>query len=415
MNRFILSVGVIAIFMITSCSSDDNLVEELKKEDVPATTVRKQITLSRAEEQIVGDINEFTFKLFAEEANVTAAMSQSILSPVSAYTYLSMMANGAVGTTLSEYLSMLNVGQDGLDALNIFNNRLATELVALDENVKMHIANSIWETPEVIFKDGFVHAITSQYGAVKYFNDFSVSQTPFNDWLKLNTDGMITSYLDYRSVPKYLVANVCCFKGKWATPFEVKNTKIMSFKNAHGEFKNCDMMNGNIKGCYALTSDSISAYRFYYGSGAWRFTIIMPEDEDLDINTLIPHLTVGKWNEINNEMGSAKIKASMPKFNIDRYSYLSVPLKNMGFNMAFGTNADYSGMCDEKVLADLTQRVRIEVDEDGTKGAVISSSDELLADNPLPVTMNANRPFIFIVDEASTKAILFIGVVRDIN
>ncbi len=81
----------------------------------------------------------------------------------------------------------------------------------------------------------------------------------------------------------------------------------------------------------------------------------------------------------------------------------------------FTSGADFSGLSASPVKVNKVKQVtRIEVDEDGTKAAAVTSTE---FDSAMPVEsyeMVVNRPFAFIIAEQSTGAVIFLGQVKQL-
>lgn len=89
----------------------------------------------------------------------------------------------------------------------------------------------------------------------------------------------------------------------------------------------------------------------------------------------------------------------------------------MGMGIAFSNLADFSGMSDHPAKISLVkQDTYISTDEEGTEAAAVTVVGMVLTSvNPAAkVIFDANRPFIYLVCENSTGAILFMGSVSKI-
>ena len=79
----------------------------------------------------------------------------------------------------------------------------------------------------------------------------------------------------------------------------------------------------------------------------------------------------------------------------------------------FTSGADFSNFASGNLsISKMLQKAKIEVSEEGTKAsAVTMAMVELTALRPEPrkVEFHANRPFIYMITERSTGAILFMG------
>jgi serpin B len=87
----------------------------------------------------------------------------------------------------------------------------------------------------------------------------------------------------------------------------------------------------------------------------------------------------------------------------------------MGMPAAFTENADFSGMTGNRELfiSDVIHKAFVSVDEKGTEAAAASAVvfGETAAGSPAdqPVKVTIDRPFIFLIRDINTRAILFVG------
>jgi len=94
---------------------------------------------------------------------------------------------------------------------------------------------------------------------------------------------------------------------------------------------------------------------------------------------------------------------------------LTNAFKSLGMTAPF-SNADFSGISDKYnlVISDIIHKAFIKVDEKGTEAAaataIILGRDTTASSYPIFV---ADRPFIYLIRDTQTKAILFMGRVMD--
>jgi serpin B len=80
--------------------------------------------------------------------------------------------------------------------------------------------------------------------------------------------------------------------------------------------------------------------------------------------------------------------------------------------------AQFEGMSDLTSLfvGAVQQKDFVEVDEEGTEAAAVTEVDWLgapLETPPPPFKMTVDRPFVFLICDAFTEAIIFLGAVVD--
>ena len=114
----------------------------------------------------------------------------------------------------------------------------------------------------------------------------------------------------------------------------------------------------------------------------------------------------------------------MPKFEFESQFMLSRTLEQMGMSNAFdrGTS-DFSGMDGNSCFAgdepclfiqDVIHQAFVSVDEQGTEAAAATGVVvQLESERPDPVLVAIDRPFMFLVRDSDTGAILFLGRVLD--
>src|SRR5215217_6568651 len=102
------------------------------------------------EPSLVAANSRFAFKLFAELAK--SNIEQNVfISPTSVALALAMAYNGARGETARAIARALELGEVDQDAFNRANAALLESLGALDPQVVLAIANSLWAQQSASF------------------------------------------------------------------------------------------------------------------------------------------------------------------------------------------------------------------------------------------------------------------------
>jgi len=106
----------------------------------------------------------------------------------------------------------------------------------------------------------------------------------------------------------------------------------------------------------------------------------------------------------------------MPRFEFDSRFGLSEALEALGMPAAFSGGADFSGMTGNKELfiSDVVHKAFVSVDEAGTEAAAATAVImKLAAVAEEPVAVTIDHPFVFLIRDIETSAILFVGRVVD--
>jgi serpin B len=83
---------------------------------------------------------------------------------------------------------------------------------------------------------------------------------------------------------------------------------------------------------------------------------------------------------------------------------------------AFTESADFSGMNGGRdlLIQDVLHKAFVSVDEDGTEAAAATAVIIGTTSMPLdPIAMTLDRPFVFLVRDTATGAVIFLGRVVD--
>ena len=156
-----------------------------------------------------------------------------------------------------------------------------------------------------------------------------------------------------------------------------------------------------------------------YGNQAFSMVVLLPKAGKKlgDINNLLREGSA--WSTLNSSLRSTTVDLRLPRFKTEYNIRLNDLLTDMGMGVAFAPGqADFSRMSDlEAFISFVDQFTYISTDEEGTEAAAVTVVGvELTSAGPSrEVTFHANRPFIYLIREQSTGAILFMGAVKNFD
>ena len=106
---------------------------------------------------------------------------------------------------------------------------------------------------------------------------------------------------------------------------------------------------------------------------------------------------------------------SMPKFKMDLKYNLKKPLQDLGMADAFDPDlADLSGIAPLLFVKGATHKTYADVNEEGTEAAAVTVIvTAFISQPPPPPRFIADHPFIFIIQDDESGAILFMGRLSD--
>jgi serpin B len=317
----------------------------------------------------------------------------------------------------------------------------------VDDKVTLNIANAIFVNKNWTLKSQFQQDMKNYYDAKAESLDFGSPQTldHINGWCKEKTNDMIPSILD--EVDPYMVSyllNAIYFKADWASKFDQKNTKTETFTTESGSTQ-LPMMHQNVLIQY-INKGMFSAVKIPYGNGMWNMMVLLPEEgftTDEIINQLATYgingiegggffCTTGMSKEEINacKFSPHEVDLKLPRFETSSDTdelNISEPnkkkgligiMQKMGIQRAFvdGT-AEILNMCEgpNLYIAMMRQKAKIKVNEEGSEAAAVTVAGvtfKSAGGGPVEypkATFHANRPFVYVIQEASSGVILFVG------
>jgi len=111
-----------------------------------------------------------------------------------------------------------------------------------------------------------------------------------------------------------------------------------------------------------------------------------------------------------------QVVLTMPKFTFRSEALLKDALSELGMPIAFSDGADFSGMTTQEPLAiaDVIHQAFIAVDEKGTEAAAATAVVmRATSAPPRQIELRIDRPFLFLIQDDETGAILFLGRLSD--
>lgn len=405
------AVGFVA--SMAACSDDGG--------SKSSSTPREDIPVSRSEEALVEANNDFAYKWLEVMNEAETESDNFVISPLSLSMALSMTANGAAGVSQSEILEVLGFDAEDMDVANSFNRKLIEKLPALDNVVKLRLANSMWipENMSQLLKSSFSSTLMDNYQApVTAVEDMSSQQTLdlINGWCAEKTDNVIPVIFK-EALPSstlMVLANALYFKGEWTEKFEKSKTIQAAFSNADGSISQVDYMRKSDAELRAFSDDKYSVAAFPFGNEAYSMIVVLPE-EGVSLDECVKELDGDDITKLaqNRMFGKFSMNVRIPKFTVEYEKELNEILESMGIRSIFG-NADFSGMWDGNVsmgISMVKQRAKIEVDEDGAEAAAVTviKGDTMSPGPMVGKDFIVDRPFVFIIAEHSTGLPLFMG------
>ena len=332
----------------------------------------------------------------------------TIFSPYSIYSCLSMTAAGAQGDTLTEMQKVLRLPSD----LTQVSDALYTNNQSLQKNLK--IANSLWIAPQFTVRADFRKTIEVDFHASVENVDFSSSAAvdTINQWIAQNTDQKITQLFSPKDIDgstRLVLANALYFSGKFLKPFNPKLTAPQSFWTDTASTMETPMMQDTGSFSYA-EDDAFQTVALPIEGGHVALVVFLPKQKIF--SGLSSMMTSDKFNSTLANLALQKVHVTLPKFTLKQRFDLNQILSQLGLITAFTPGANFSGI-DGKLdlyLSKVLHEAFFAVDENGiVAAAATAASINMRSTGQPPKEFSADHPFIFALVDLQTKIPLFYG------
>ena len=430
MKKLLLLIPAVVALM--GCSSDstgnDRDDGEMVIDMLPET---RSIVLTQEQRAFVGKNTDFSFDLFRAISQMPAGKKSSIISPISVTYVLGMLNDGAAGNTAKEISSVVGFGEGKTQAVNDFCKKLIDEAPKTDPSVTLEIANIVIgnDYRHVGFEPPYVRDMQDYYRAEITNLDFSQKTETLaevNGWCNDKTHGMIPEILnesELKANALLLLMNAIYFKATWAEKFDPADTRYKTFTTEGEKTQSLPMMHRKALAQYS-ENDVCTMLNLPYGSGdKWSMKVLLPR-EGKTVDDVIATLNAESWQQLRYNGWSPIVDIEMPRFKTTFETDLVEPLSAMGAPTMFTPDlAEFPNICSnfkqDLYVGLMKQKAAIEVDEEGTKasavtvaGFVDSAGGPWDIEKPMNVDFHANRPFVYVIQEASSGVIFFLGTYR---
>ncbi|KAG5542205.1 hypothetical protein RHGRI_021914 [Rhododendron griersonianum] len=368
---------------------------------------------------------------FAKQVSQSKSMdSNLVFSPPLIHIGLGLIAAGSKGQTQSQVLSFL--GSKSTDDLNSLTSQLVS-LVFADGGPTggptLSYANGVWVDQSLSLKPSFKKVVDTVYKAALNHVDFCTQAVEVtnevNQWAEKETNGLIKEVLPSDSVDdstRLIFANALYFKGAWIEKFDASETKDQEFHLLNGSSVQVPFMTSKEEQFVsAFNSFKVLKLPYKQGEDKRRFSMYfflpnargglsaLMEKVSSESGFLDRHLPCRR-----EEVGRFRI----PKFKFSFGFEASEVLKGLGLVLPFSPGeARLTEMVESTTVgrnlyvSSIFHKACIEVNEEGTEAAAASALGLRVCCSREKIDFVTDHPFLFVIREDMTGAVLFIGQV----
>ncbi len=346
----------------------------------------------------------------------------AVMSPVSLELALAMTRSGARGETAAQMDRVLHLeGKSGVE-------EAATEALRTWKD-ELRVVNRLFGETTYTFKPEFVALTARVYGAPLERLDFQKSPEPsrskINGWVAGETKDRIQDLIPAGAIvadTRLVLTNAIYLLAEWEDPFMDAFTTPADFFAGDKTVK-AQMMSQTEHARFAQL-DGMKILEKSYAGGALAMTFLLPDAPDglppMEAS-LTPEL-LGGWIAT---LADDRVQIALPRFTVEPAESIDVKqyLAEMGMPLAFQRlQADFTGIADPPspedrlYISNVFHKAFVKVDEKGTEAAAASAVVMAKAGGapqaPKSV-FRADHPFLFLIRDLRSGAILFVGRVVD--
>ncbi len=389
-------------------------------EDTPKSS---SLAADTNRDAVVRGANDMAFDLYRQF--VAGNDKNCFFSPHSIATALAMVKAGATGQTGDEIAAVLHFsGADGDLHAGYGSLRAALRGGADERGYEIRAANRLWAKPNLKLETPFVDTLRGRYGgelgAVDFAANPDAARQAINAWVADQTGDRIRDLMQPHTInreTRAVLANAVYFNGKWTENFDPYDTKPLPFDAVDGR-RRVETMSQQVALPYAEV-DGVQAVALTYGSPELderaAMLVLLPRVGDGTLGTLEKSLSAEYVEKIVGQLKSQEVKVYLPKFTFSDSFDLRENLAQLGIQRAFDVeNAEFDGITTTERLyvEHVVHQAFIRVDEKGTEAAAATGGSFGFGGVTAPpkrVVFRADHPFVFLIYDARTRSILFLG------
>jgi serpin B len=371
-------------------------------------------------------VNDFGLDLYSK---LKIKSGNIFISPYSISTALGMAYAGAKGDTAKEMAKVLHFSLPHEKQAESMAELMRSVQPTSEDSYTLMISNALWGQKGFGFLPQFLDILKKYYGAgleeVDFAKDTEGSRIIINQWVEENTKQRIKDLIKSGMLSGYtrlVLTNAVYFKGIWQDKFEKTATSEQDFYDIDQKILKVSMMN-NSKSYKYFENDSLQVLELPYKGDKISMLVLLPKEKDGVINLGLD-LNAENLDIWLKGLSETEVNVYLPKFELEYDCNLSDILINLGMAQAFSQEqADFSGMNGKGwdspqhlILDKVIHKAWVKVDEEGTEAAAATAV--VMMTNSIsvakePKQFKADHPFIFIIHDNPSGAILFIGRVMN--
>lgn len=351
-----------------------------------------------------GSQTGFALSFFKNAVASVSSTENVVVSPYSTGVALSMLEAGAEGQTKVELDNALN------------GSYFKAEDLGDGKDVTVQSSSSVWISDDFSVRNRYVSLLEKDFDAFVTTQNFSDPATAqaINNWCSEHTSGKIDQIIDRIGPDMVMVlVNALYFNAPWAAAFDETAVNEAVFHGRSGD-TSVRMMARRATFNYAEYQGA-RMIEIPYAGGSYAMYVILPP-AGMSPESILPYISESLYRSAMSMLQPKEVALNMPQFRMETSLVLNNTLERMGVTTAFSSAADFKGISvmGPLKLDVIKQKCYIDVNTKGTEAAAVTGAQIRMTSVRPVVSMNVDRPFLFVIADVENKMPLFAGKIVNI-
>ena len=387
-----------------------------------APPIEEKVLISTPEgiAEIITANNQFAIAMYQQiNGQPDQADKNVFFSPYSLSTVMAILYAAAEGETKAQIQKTFHYPAPAI--LNPNSAALYNQFNKPNPDYKLATVNDLWMQQGLTLNKSYADTVQHYYSGQVTALDFEGSPDParqtINKKIADKTKQLIPELLPKGSIKSdtaVVLTNAVYFKGDWTLPFTAERTSAQPFYNAIGRASTVQMMQQQSYFSY-YEDKHIQVVQLPYKGDDLSMLVVLPKfNHKLAMQQLTKSLSATKIKQWRSGLVRQEVDLQLPKFKLDARYQMKTLLADMGMPKAFNNGAEFNLYADGTPirLDEVYHQAVVTVDEKGTEAAAAAGAVGMYVGMSYPVEFKADHPFMFMIKDNKTDAILFLGQVN---
>ena len=376
---------------------------------------------------VAASVKGFAFDLYAQLRKENGNL---FFSPASISTALAMTSAGAAGQTEKEMAHVLHLDRDSsrlpLQRIHEAYGKLNMLLNSGGNQggYILRMANRLWAQQSYEFLPAFLKITRDDYRAELAKLDFGQTEKArqqINHWIEQQTNKKIANLIAPGVLAKdtrLVLTNAIYFLGGWQNEFAKEMTREQQFFITPTQTVTVPLMTQTGRFRYG-ESDDFQILELPYRGHEVSMVVWLPK-KAAGLAGVEGTLTAESADRSIHSLRSRKVQVFLPKFKVTSEFSLKKVLSALGMATAFTETADFSRMTSSEslMISEVIHKARGRCGREGHRGRRRHGHHFCphICGSPQPeepAVFRADHPFVFLLRDNRSGAILFLGRVSN--